>query len=38
LITWGLVLWIVYVASDSTTLAWVASALLLVVAADVGGS
>jgi hypothetical protein len=29
----GLVLWIVYVASDSNTVAWVAFALLLVVAA-----
>lgn len=29
----GLVLWIVYVATDSDTLAWVALALLLVVAA-----
>ena len=29
----GLVLWIVYVANDSSTLAWVAFALLLVVAA-----
>ena len=28
----GLVLWIVYVASDSTTVAWIAFALLLVVA------
>ena len=28
----GLVLWIVYVANDSTTLAWIAFALLLVVA------
>lgn len=28
----GLVLWIVYVANDSTTVAWVAFALLLVVA------
>ena len=28
----GLVLWIVYVAVDSTTLAWIAFALLLVVA------
>ena len=28
----GLVLWIVYVADDSTTVAWIAFALLLVVA------
>src|SRR5438477_13199792 len=28
----GLVLWIVYVASDSSTVAWIAFALLLVVA------
>jgi FtsH-binding integral membrane protein len=28
----GLVLWIVYVANDSTTIAWIAFALLLVVA------
>jgi FtsH-binding integral membrane protein len=28
----GLVLWIIYVASDSTTIAWIAFALLLVVA------
>jgi hypothetical protein len=28
----GLVLWIVYVANDSSTLAWIAFALLLVVA------
>ncbi|MFL5927885.1 MAG: hypothetical protein ACJ77E_13240 [Gaiellaceae bacterium] len=28
----GLVLWIVYVATDSTTLAWIAFVLLLVVA------
>jgi hypothetical protein len=28
----GLVLWIIYIASDSDTLAWVAFALLLVVA------
>lgn len=28
----GLVLWIVYVASDSSTIAWIAFALLLVVA------
>ncbi|NUR78784.1 MAG: hypothetical protein HOQ28_21160 [Thermoleophilia bacterium] len=29
----GLVLWIIYVASDSSTVAWIAFALLLVVAA-----
>src|SRR5437764_2117255 len=29
----GLVLWIIYVATDSSTLAWIAFALLLVVAA-----
>jgi hypothetical protein len=28
----GLVLWIIYVANDSTTVAWIAFALLLVVA------
>src|SRR3954451_4945809 len=32
LATTGLVLWIVYVADDSSTLAWIAFALLLVVA------
>jgi manganese efflux pump family protein len=29
----GLVLWIIYVASDNSTIAWIAFALLLVVAA-----